>query len=115
MAGVLPLVFGLCKKPQGHGYTVIKVEGKNPFLHRWEPNSKGMNFIIPVFSNVPTEKVIWFFPCERGSGIKDHKDGFVYKNVLATYTHIHALGTPEWAESLVKNAQEYKLRKKHHS
>jgi cobyrinic acid a,c-diamide synthase len=32
MAGVLPLVFGLSKKPQGHGYTMIKVESKNPFF-----------------------------------------------------------------------------------
>jgi cobyrinic acid a,c-diamide synthase len=44
----------------------------------------------------------------RGVGIEKDKDGILYRNVLATYTHIHALGTPEWAEALVRNALKYK-------
>jgi cobyrinic acid a,c-diamide synthase len=111
MAGVLPLKFGLCKRPQGHGYTVIKVEGKNPF-YEVGTELKGHEFHYSSVLKCPNGKSDMVFTMQRGSGIKDHKDGFVYKNVLATYTHIHALGTPEWAESLVKNAQKYKLRKK---
>ena len=41
---------------------------------------------------------------ERGTGIFKDRDGALYKNVLATYTHLHALGTPEWARALVRNA-----------
>jgi cobyrinic acid a,c-diamide synthase len=114
MAGVLPLIFGLCKRPQGHGYTVITVESKNPF-YEVGTELKGHEFHYSSVLKCPNGKSDMVFSMKRGSGIKDHKDGFVYKNVLATYTHIHALGTPQWAESLVKNAQEYKQRKKHHS
>jgi cobyrinic acid a,c-diamide synthase len=32
----------------------------------------------------------------------------VYKNVLACYTHLHALGTPEWAAAMVRKAREYR-------
>ena len=32
MAGVLPVVFGLEKKPQAHGYTIIEVEKPNPYF-----------------------------------------------------------------------------------
>ena len=32
MAGVLPVVFGFSKKPQGHGYTVVTVEQENPYF-----------------------------------------------------------------------------------
>ncbi len=28
---------------------------------------------------------------------------------LASYTHLHALGTPEWAPALVKQAERHKL------
>jgi cobyrinic acid a,c-diamide synthase len=49
---------------------------------------------------------------KRGSGFLNKRDGVCYKNVLATYTHIHALGTPLWAEALVRNAMAYKNKKK---
>jgi cobyrinic acid a,c-diamide synthase len=44
----------------------------------------------------------------RGGGINGKGDGLAYKNVLAAYAHIHALGTPEWAPSMVKKAREYR-------
>ena len=47
---------------------------------------------------------------KRGEGIINKMDGLCYKNVLATYTHIHALGTPEWAEGMIKKAAEYRKR-----
>ena len=50
------------------------------------------------------------FRMKRGVGITRDKDGICYKNVLATYTHIHALGTPHWARSLVRNAIAYKRK-----
>jgi cobyrinic acid a,c-diamide synthase len=109
MAGVLPLVFGLCKRPQGHGYTIIEVEGENPFF-KVGAEFRGHEFHYSHVLECPNGKSDMVFSMKRGSGIREHKDGFVYKNVLATYTHIHALGTPEWAQSLVKNAKEYKIR-----
>jgi cobyrinic acid a,c-diamide synthase len=44
-------------------------------------------------------------------GITKDKDGICYKNVLATYTHIHALGTPQWAQALVRNAAIHRQNK----
>ena len=46
----------------------------------------------------------------KGFGIDGTGDGLVYKNVLATYTHLHALGTPEWAPALVEKAIKHKDR-----
>ena len=31
MVGALPISFGMEKRPQGHGYTVLEVDGENPF------------------------------------------------------------------------------------
>ena len=50
------------------------------------------------------------FLMKRGQGIIDKMDGLCYKNVLATYTHLHALGSPEWADGLVKKASSYKKK-----
>ena len=47
---------------------------------------------------------------QRGVGIHGDRDGIAYKNVLATYTHIHALGNPGWASALVRNAVAYRSR-----
>ncbi|MEA3279219.1 MAG: cobyrinate a,c-diamide synthase [Thermodesulfobacteriota bacterium] len=107
MAGVLPIVFGLSKKPQGHGYTIITVERENPY-YEVGTEIRGHEF---HYSQV----LKWFgddndlaFNMKRGTGFINKRDGICYKNVLATYTHIHALGTPSWAESLVNNAISYR-------
>jgi cobyrinic acid a,c-diamide synthase len=51
---------------------------------------------------------------QRGTGFLDGRDGVCVNNVLATYTHIHALGTPAWASALVDKALAYKRRRSSH-
>ena len=48
------------------------------------------------------------FSLRRGHGMDGAHDGIVYKNVLATYTHLHALGSPLWVQGMVKKAREYR-------
>jgi cobyrinic acid a,c-diamide synthase len=47
----------------------------------------------------------------RGGGIADGRDGFCRGNVLATYTHLHALGTPGWAPALVRAARGFQVNR----
>jgi cobyrinic acid a,c-diamide synthase len=111
MAGVLPVVFGFSKKPQGHGYTVITVEQKNPYFEIGS-EIKGHEFhYSKVIEWRGTDKDL-AFGMKRGAGFINKRDGVCYKNVLATYTHIHALGTTSWAGALVRNAMAYKSKKK---
>ena len=107
MAGVLPVVFGFSKKPQGHGYTVVTVEHPNPYF-KVGAQLKGHEFHYShVLKWRGTDNDL-AFNMKRGAGFINHRDGICYKNVLATYTHIHALGTPSWAEAMVRNATAYK-------
>ena len=48
------------------------------------------------------------FQMTRGGGFAGKRDGLCYKNTLATYSHIHALGTPSWAKAMVEAAALYK-------
>ena len=108
MTGVLPIEFGFSKKPQGHGYTIIKVDRDNPYF-KAGTTIKGHEFHYSTVEKLegagPNEMV---FGMERGSGIAQGRDGLCRKNVLATYTHIHALGTPQWAPALVEQARLFK-------
>jgi cobyrinic acid a,c-diamide synthase len=107
MAGVLPVVFGFSKKPQGHGYTVVSVEHENPY-YKIGSEIKGHEFhYSKVLKWRGTDRDLTF-GMKRGSGFFNKRDGVCYKNVLATYTHIHALGTTSWAGALVRNAMAYK-------
>ena len=110
MAGVLPLVFSLEKKPQAHGYTIIEVEKTNPYFSQ-KSVLKGHEFHYSHVVDMKENSSYMAFKVQRGKGIKDGMDGICYKNVLATYTHLHALGTTEWAEGLVKCATKFKKQK----
>jgi len=111
MAGVLPLVFGFSGKPQGHGYTVVKVAGPNPY-YAVGTEIRGHEFPYSRVLAWKGDDQDLVFDMQRGNGIINNKDGVRYKNVLATYTHIHALGTPVWAVAIVRNALNYRQTKK---
>jgi len=109
MVGILPVSFDFYKRPQGHGYTIIKVEGQNPYFEVGS-EIKGHEFHYSRVSQRDSQKSELVFRMQRGAGIEKDRDGILYKNVLATYTHVHALGTPGWAPALVRNAAKYQTR-----
>ena len=111
MVGVFPITFSLEKRPQAHGYTTVRVSGTNPF-YRKGTVLKGHEFHYSrVLGCGKKEGMGFSFSMKRGQGIMDKRDGVWYKNTLATYTHLHAYGAPEWAECLVKKARSYKRGK----
>jgi cobyrinic acid a,c-diamide synthase len=110
MAGVLPVSFDFYPRPQGHGYTVVTVENENPF-YEIGAEIRGHEFHYSRVLKWTGDEKDLAFRMQRGVGITKDKDGICYKNVLATYTHIHSLGTPQWAHALVRNACAYQKKK----
>jgi cobyrinic acid a,c-diamide synthase len=111
MVGILPLEFSFYKKPQGHGYTIVTVEGENPY-YEVGTEIRGHEFHYSRVSHWTGGETDLVFRMKRGVGIHKDKDGLLYKNVLATYTHVHALGTPGWAGALIRNAVKFKNSRK---
>jgi cobyrinic acid a,c-diamide synthase len=107
MVGALPLRFIMEKKPQGHGYTILKTEMDNPYYNVGEI-IKGHEFHYsrPVITSGENIKPI--FRVQRGYGLDGEKDGLVKKNLLATYTHIHAGGNSIWSKRFFRAALGYK-------
>lgn len=110
MAGVLPIVIGVSEKPQGHGYSILEVEAENPYF---QPGSilKGHEFHYSYILDIAEKKDV-YFACKvkRGNGIINKMEGLCYKNVFATYTHLHALGTKEWATGIFKTTSLKRMR-----
>jgi cobyrinic acid a,c-diamide synthase len=105
LAGALPITFSMEKRPQGHGYTFLEVERENPFYAVGRV-LKGHEFHYSRILSLEEGRVHFAFRVNRGTGIREKQDGLCYKNVLATYSHIHALGCEEWADGLIRKARE---------
>ena len=105
MVGIIPAEVQLSEKPEGHGYVVAEVMIENPifpvgltirgheFHHSSLVNLNGLQFAYRIL---------------RGQGMTGKRDGIVYKNLFASYIHLHALGTPEWAKGFVSLASKEK-------
>lgn len=109
LCGIFPVRFGLERKPQAHGYTILKAEADNPF-YQAGTEIKGHEFRYSKVLHWPGRTEDLAFRVERGVGFTGGKDGLVYKNVLALYTHVHAIGTPVWAKMLVEKARAFKAK-----
>jgi cobyrinic acid a,c-diamide synthase len=107
MVGAIPLEFVLGKKPQGHGYTILEVNESNPYYPVGEI-LKGHEFHYSRPVHTGDENMAFVFKVRRGHGVDGERDGICMKNVLATFTHIHAAGNPRWAKGLLKASLEYR-------
>ncbi|MDD5642629.1 MAG: cobyrinate a,c-diamide synthase [Syntrophales bacterium] len=105
MVGVFPYEFIMDKRPQGHGYTILEVARDNPFFSSGTI-LKGHEFHYSRIQPEPGPQENLVFQVNRGTGLGGQREGLVFQNVLATYTHLHALGSPEWAAGIVRLARE---------
>ncbi|MBW2457565.1 MAG: cobyrinate a,c-diamide synthase [Deltaproteobacteria bacterium] len=102
MVGALPVVVSQSARPQGHGYVTARVDRENPFLPVGTPLA-GHEFHYTQITTSAAD-LATVMTIERGVGVGNERDGIQVGNVLATYTHLHALGTPGWAPALVRAA-----------
>ena len=105
MARVLPFGIEVCSRPQGHGYTELGVDTPNSFFPVGL-TLRGHEFhysrILPEDPLPPTAAAV-----RRGTGCGQQRDGVIVGNVWASYTHLHALATPEWVEGLLGAARAF--------
>ena len=107
MAGILPVDFVFRTKPQGHGYAVLETVEKNPFFSVRD-SLRGHEFHYTTMQSSSTGDLTFAFKVRRGHGFDGRRDGLCLRNVLASYTHIHALGVESWAPAVVRAAVRFK-------
>lgn len=107
LAGIFPVRFGMSTKPQAHGYSIFEVDRKTEFYDLGS-EVKGHEFrysTILEWKGTDEQLAVRML---RGTGFIHGRDGLTYNNVFALYTHVHAEGTPEWAEKFVQRCLEVK-------
>jgi cobyrinic acid a,c-diamide synthase len=103
MSGVLPFEVHVVSEPQGHGYVELLVDRENPFFPvgaRLRGHEFHYSKILAEGCPPPTACAVL-----RGAGCCAGRDAVLVHNVWAAYTHLHALGTPDWAEGVIRAAR----------
>jgi cobyrinic acid a,c-diamide synthase len=105
MAGVFPFDVEVHAAPQGHGYVEMRVDRCNSY-YPVGTVIRGHEFhyseVIPTTPLPETACAV-----ERGTGTFKGRDAVLAKNVWASYAHVHALATPQWAAGLLAAARRW--------
>lgn len=114
MCGVLPLEVEMTGQPQGHGYVQAAVDTPNPFFAEGS-TLRGHEFHQ---SRLKDWEADWLdlktaYRLQRGTGLgkldgSQPRDGLIYRNVLAGYTHLHVGGAPQWARGMAEAAVRFR-------
>lgn len=114
MAGIFPPWVEWKTKPHGLGYMEAEVVRQNPFF---APGSKirGHEFHYS-FCSWGSQRPECALRLARGKGVwqsntGENYDGLIWKNVWGAYMHIFAPAVPDWANSFVRMAQNWR---RHH-
>ncbi len=101
MCGVLPIDIEMSGRPQGRGY----VELRETECFPWPGGDHRRGLSVHEFHYskiVNQDRTLPFaFRVERGFGIDGCHDGFVYKNLLAGFSHMRDVAANPWAGRFV--------------
>jgi len=106
MVGIIPGDCVMHEKPVGRGYARIAETRAMP----WPGGQTGDEYPVHEFhysslENLPSN-LTYAYNMERGAGIDQQHDGFVYKNLLANYVHLRSVENNRWAERFVQFVRE---------
>jgi len=98
MVGAIPCDILMHEKPRGHGYMLLEAEESNGWF---EPGLELRGHEFHYSEVVNLGPVEFAYKVIRGSGVDGQSDGILCKNILASYTHLHSLGSPGWAPGFI--------------
>ncbi|OCC16467.1 Cobyrinic acid A,C-diamide synthase [Dissulfuribacter thermophilus] len=107
MVGAIDYDFLVEKRPQGHGYSILKVERPTPFYEEgFTLKGHEFHYSRPIKINT-LQKSVLSCSVMRGHGFDGKEEGVLYKNLFATYTHVHALQQKDFGIRLTRVAASY--------
>ncbi|RKZ62974.1 MAG: cobyrinic acid a,c-diamide synthase [Gammaproteobacteria bacterium] len=114
MVGAIDTDIIMEKTPQGRGYVQLQETDNSPWPHvdaGWTPDKiiNAHEFHYSRFKTVD-KNVQFAFDVKRGAGINGKSDGYVYKNLLANYTHQRNTWNNPWAQRFMNFARACKSR-----
>lgn len=112
MAGVFAAEVTFCSRPQGLGYVEARVDAANPY-HPAGTVLRGHEFHFSRCEGQDISPGPTAFCLSRGKGLGqdrngENRDGLVFGNTFAAYTHVYAPAVPHWAAAFVRNARSWR-------
>ena len=113
MVGIIPAVAQMNQKPQGRGYVRLEETHDMPWKHESKIRSTGVikahefhySSLINDNDKSDTDNLLekgkFAYRVKRGVGITGEYDGWVYKNLVATYSHIRHTDSYPWANRFI--------------
>ena len=100
MVGSIPGDIIMEDKPQGRGYVRLKETSDGLWPSKPENIIAAHEFHYSHFENLDKD-ARFAFEVVRGTGIDGKNDGYVYKNLLACYSHQRSTGQNLWTQRFV--------------
>ncbi len=94
MVGAIAADAVMSERPAGHGYVRLRETGRGPWPDA-RPQFDAHEFHYSTLTNVSAD-LDYAYEVLRGTGIDGRRDGIVYRNVLASYAHLHGCAADPW-------------------
>ena len=99
MCNIFDIDVEMNDKPIGRGYTVLEANN-----HPWSVNKKNIHAHEFHYSSIiyNNKKYKYAYNIKRGYGINGKKDGLIYKNTIASFSHLRSTNKFNWAKYFIK-------------
>jgi cobyrinic acid a,c-diamide synthase len=103
MVGAIAGDITMHEKPVGRGYVKLQPTAAHPWHDAGTPapTIAAHEFHYSAVENLAPESV-FAYEMKRGHGVDGARDGIVYKNLLASYTHLRATAGCDWPARFVR-------------
>lgn len=108
MVGVVPARVTMGDRPVGRGYATLRGTGVSPLAAR-DVEYPAHEFHYSSLGALPPEAVL-AYDIVRGQGVDGRQDGFVHKNLLASYCHRRGTGPQGWIAPFLKLCAKQRTR-----
>ena len=106
MVGVFDFDVELMDERQAHGYSVVSARPEHPWLPAGEVLVGHEHHHSKVLG--ASDDCSFGYDLVRGKGTFGKKDGLCEKRTVASYLHVNAIASPQWALAFVEAAAEYR-------
>ena len=99
MCNVFDIDIEMHEKPIGRGYTVLESDN-----HPWAMKNKNIHAHEFHYSSVKfnNKRYKYAYNVKRGYGINGRKDGLIYKNTIASFSHLRSTSKFNWTRYFIK-------------
>ncbi|MBE9561759.1 MAG: hydrogenobyrinic acid a,c-diamide synthase (glutamine-hydrolyzing), partial [Proteobacteria bacterium] len=110
MVGILPFDTIMEVQPQGRGYVHLSETGQGLWPALDSATHYAHEFHYSKVVNLPTD-LKFAYKVLRGEGLDGKHDGVIYKNTLASYSHLHDVENNHWTQRFIKFIHSHKKEK----